>query len=146
MIEKLIDLFEYTHHYNQEVIRIIIKNISIIDDRTIALINHTLNAQHIWNSRVLGDKPFEVWQIHPLDALLDIDHQNFIKSIHIIQKFDLESRIGYRNSKGEKFENSIFEMLFQIINHSTYHRGQVNAQLKQSGVAPILTDYIFYKR
>ncbi|PTT73768.1 DinB family protein, partial [Chryseobacterium sp. HMWF001] len=27
-----------------------------------------------------------------------------------------------------------------------YHRGQINSLLKQSGITPILTDYIFYKR
>ncbi|WP_228378084.1 hypothetical protein [Chryseobacterium aquaticum] len=45
MKEKLIDLFEYTYHSNKEIIKIISENISKIDDKTIGLINHTLNAQ-----------------------------------------------------------------------------------------------------
>ncbi|WP_261512407.1 DinB family protein [Chryseobacterium paludis] len=146
MNEKLIDLFEYTHHYNREIIKLIKEEISKIDEKTIALINHTLDAQQIWNARILGEQPFGVWQINPLEDLEEINHQNFLKSIQIVQNFNLDNRIGYQNSRGTKFENSVFEMLFHAINHSTYHRGQINSLLKQSGVEPLLTDYIFYKR
>lgn len=146
MKDKLIDLFEYTYHFNREMIKIISVNISKIDEKTISLINHTLNAQQIWNSRVLDEKAFEVWQINPFENLEEINHQNFQKSIQIVENSDFDQRIEYQNSKGTKFENSIFEMLFQAINHSTYHRGQINSLLKQTGIEPVLTDYIFYKR
>ena len=146
MKEKLIDLFVYTHHFNAEMIKVISENRKLIDDKTISLINHTLNAQQIWNARILGESTFEVWQINPLESLQEIDHKNFLKSIDIISNLDLDKRIEYQNSRGTKFENSIFEMLFHAVNHSTYHRGQINSLLKQNGLAPILTDYIFYKR
>jgi len=146
MKEKLIDLFEYTYHFNKEMIKIISENISKIDDKTIGLINHTLNAQQIWNSRIVGEKTFEVWQINSFENLEEINHENFLRSIQIIENLDFEQKIEYQNSKGNKFENSIFEMLFHTINHSTYHRGQINSLLKQNGIEPLLTDYIFYKR
>lgn len=146
MKEKLIDLFEYTYHSNKEIIKIISENISKIDDKTIGLINHTLNAQQIWNSRIVGEKTFEVWQINSFENLEEINHENFLRSIQIIEYSDFEQKIEYQNSKGNKFENSIFEMLFHTINHSTYHRGQINSLLKQNGIEPLLTDYIFYKR
>ncbi|ASK29490.1 damage-inducible protein DinB [Chryseobacterium sp. T16E-39] len=146
MNEKLIDLFEYTHHFNREIIKLIKEHISEVDDKTLALINHTINAQQIWNARILGEQAFEVWQINQTDDLQEINHKNFLTSIQIVQNFNLENRIGYQNSKGTKFENSIFEMLFHAINHSTYHRGQINSLLKQNGIEPLLTDYIFYKR
>ena len=50
------------------------------------------------------------------------------------------------NSKGETFSNKIKDILFHIINHSTYHRAQIATDLKQNGIEPINTDYIFYKR
>lgn len=146
MKEKLIDLFEYTHHFNLEMIKLIAENKAAVDDRVISLMNHTLNAQQIWNARILGERPFEVWQLNPLDTLTEINHQNFLKSIDIIQKFDPDKQIEYQNSGGTKFRNSVFEMLFHAVNHSTYHRGQINSLLKQNGIKPVLTDYIFYKR
>lgn len=146
MKEKLIDLFEYTYHFNKEMIKVIAENFGKIDERTISLINHTLNAQQVWNSRILNEKSFEVWQINPFENLNEINQQNFEKSIRIVEDSDLDKIKTYQNSKGTTFENTIFEMLFQVINHSTYHRGQINAQLKQKGIDPVLTDYIFYKR
>lgn len=146
MKEKLVDLFEYTYHFNKEMIKIISENLEKVDEKTISLINHTLNAQQIWNSRILNEKSFEVWQINPFENLNGINQQNFNKSLEIVQKFDLDQKIEYQNSRGTKFENTVFEILFQAINHSTYHRGQINSLLKQNGITPILTDYIFYKR
>lgn len=142
----MVDLFDYTYHFNKEMIRIISENISKTDEKTIGLINHTLNAQQIWNSRILGEKSFEVWQINPFEKLDEINVQNYQKSVDIVQNADLNKKIEYQNSGGMKFQNSIFEILFQAINHSTYHRGQINFLLKQSGIEPVLTDYIFYKR
>ncbi len=146
MKEKLIDLVEYTYHFNNEMIRIISENISKVDYKIISLINHTLNAQQVWNSRILNEKSFEVWQINSFEKLEEINNQNFQTSIQIIENSDFDQRIEYQNSKGTEFENTIFELLFQAVNHSTYHRGQINSLLKQSGIEPILTDYIFYKR
>ncbi|NML57382.1 DinB family protein [Chryseobacterium cheonjiense] len=146
MKEKLIDLFEYTFHFNKEIIKVIAENLGKVDEKTISLINHTLNAQQIWNSRILGEQTFEVWQINPFETLEEINQRNFEKSIEIINNFDPDQKINYQNSRGADFENTVFEMLFQAINHSTYHRGQINSLLKQNGIDPILTDYIFYKR
>lgn len=146
MKEKLVDLFEYTYHFNKEMIKIISENLEKVDEKTMSLINHTLNAQQIWNARILGEKTFEVWQINPFESLEGINDQNFKTSVQIVENSDLDQRINYQNSRGTKFENSIFEMLFHAVNHSTYHRGQINSLLKQNGIEPILTDYIFYKR
>jgi len=146
MREKLIDLFEYTCHFNKKIIAVIAENIEKVDPKIISLINHTLNAQQIWNSRISGGNPCEVWQINPFENLNDINQQNFNKSIEILEKFDLDTKVQYENSRGAKFENTVFEMLFQAINHSTYHRGQINSLFKKNGIDPVLTDYIFYKR
>ncbi|KAA0127678.1 damage-inducible protein DinB [Chryseobacterium sp. SN22] len=146
MTEKLIDLFEYTCYFNRKMIAVITENMEKADPKIISLINHTLNAQQIWNSRISGESPCEVWQINPFESLNDINQQNFNRSIEIVEKFDFDQKVQYENSKGIKFENTVFEMLFQAINHSTYHRGQINSLLRQDGIDPVLTDYIFYKR
>lgn len=146
MKEKLIDLFEYTYHFNKEMIQIIAENQGKVTGNIIGLINHTLNAQQIWNARISGGKLYEVWQIHPFENLDDINQENLARSIEIVETHDMDRRMQYKNSKGTEFVNTVFEMLFQAINHSTYHRGQINSLLKQNGIDPVLTDYIFYKR
>lgn len=58
----------------------------------------------------------------------------------------LKKKISYKNSRGERFENSVRDILFHVINHSTYHRGQIATDCKLHGMTPLATDYIFYKR
>jgi uncharacterized damage-inducible protein DinB len=37
---------------------------------------------------------------------------------------------------------TLAETIFQVVMHSTYHRGQINTRLREVGVEPPLTDYI----
>lgn len=146
MKDKITDLLKYTFHYNREIIVLLRNNLSQLDEKVIQLIDHTINAHQIWNSRVLKEQSFGVWQKNEVENWEMINERNFENSIRILNNFDLEERVIYQNSKGDQFENTVFEMIFHVINHSTYHRGQINSLLKKSGIEPLLTDYIFYKR
>src|SRR5262249_19093876 len=39
---------------------------------------------------------------------------------------------------------TLTDTLLQVVNHSTYHRGQVNARLRQIEVTPPMTDHIVW--
>ena len=39
-------------------------------------------------------------------------------------------------------ETAMAETVLQVASHSTYHRGQVNARLRELGITPPLVDYI----
>ncbi len=59
---------------------------------------------------------------------------------------DLAQKIDYRNTQGVAFSNSLWEMLRHLVNHSTYHRGQVATLLRQLGTKPASTDLILFYR
>lgn len=139
--------FEYTHHCNQQVIETLIGHPVLFKGKISVLTSHTLNAHHIWNHRILGALPtFSVWQELGLKQLKTINTENFEKSIHILHQIQLNENISYTNTKGQAYTNSVIDILFHIINHSTYHRGQLISLLKEKGLPPLITDYIFYKR
>lgn len=146
MKEQFIDLLEYNSHFNQSLIKIYLENKDSFNEKMISLLNHIINAQQVWNSRIIIEDSFGVWQINPDEKLLEINQSNFENSINILNERNLDEIIGYRNSKGDEFQNSIQEIFFHFINHSTYHRGQIATLMKQVGLEPINTDYIFYKR
>lgn len=146
MKEQFVDLLEYNSHFNQLLIESYLENKDSFNEKMISLLNHILNAQQVWNSRIIIENSFGVWQINPDEKLLDINQSNFENSIKILNERNLDEIIIYRNSKGDKFQNSIQEIFFHFINHSTYHRGQIAMLMKQTGLEPINTDYIFYKR
>lgn len=146
MREKFGELFEYTHHFNHKVIEMMKTHKEILPERCFFLLNHTLNAHQIWLSRILNEKPFGVWEIHLFEDLEEINNSNFQKSLSVLNNSDLNKTISYWNSKGDLFENKTEDILFHIINHTTYHRGQMMILFRESGLEPIVSDYIFYKR
>ncbi|HRO45183.1 DinB family protein [Agriterribacter sp.] len=141
------ELFEYSYHFNQRLWDIFNENPDKTSERSVKLYNHILNAHQIWNNRVNPmQPPYEVWQIHLIQNCKDIDKTNYEHSLLILDKFDLNDIVNYKNTKGQVFNNSIRDALFHVINHSTYHRGQIAADFRQNKMVPFVTDYIFYKR
>jgi uncharacterized damage-inducible protein DinB len=54
--------------------------------------------------------------------------------------------ITYRAMNGSPYANPLGELLRHVVNHGTYHRGQVATLLRQLGVKPPQTDLILYYR
>ena len=141
------ELFEYSHHFNQQLFDIYTAIPDKTSEKSVQLFNHILNAHQIWNNRIDPKQPtFDVWQIHDTQDLKEIDKANYNQTVKILGAFDLDEIISYSNSKGQAFRRNIRDILFHVINHSTYHRGQIATEFKQHGLEPLVTDYIFYKR
>ena len=59
---------------------------------------------------------------------------------------DLSRSISYTDSRGRLLSMPLWESLFHLINHSTYHRGQLASKLRQSGKVPPSTDFVIFCR
>ncbi len=140
------ELFEYSHQKNLELIDVFENNQKSIPRFSASLFSHILNAHQIWNFRILQKTgPFGVWQGHDIFALAKINKDNLKCSQRILKEFEAECPVTYKNSKGDSFNDSVKDILFHIINHSTYHRGQIAMDFRQNDLEPLVTDYIFYK-
>ena len=141
------ELFQYNHQSNLTLIEAFVTHQHKVSEKSVLLFSHILNAHHIWNNRIdHKTPPFGVWDTHDIQIFTTIHNKNSEMSTDIINRENLARIIAYQNSKGERFENSIRDILFHIINHSTYHRAQIATEFKNNGIAPLVTDYIFYKR
>jgi uncharacterized damage-inducible protein DinB len=139
--------FQYNHLSNKRVIDLIISNSNAYSTKAQTLISHTLSAHHIWNSRINSVSPaHQVWDVYEISELQQLNDEELQRSLLIISDSDLTEIITYTNTQNQQFTNSIGDILFHIINHSTYHRGQLISELKAQGLTPISTDYIIYKR
>lgn len=141
------ELFDYNFYCNKKIIDECV-NLEKAPEKSQELFSHILNTHHIWNSRIQG-KPaeYDVWQKHDIKDWADIHYENQRNSFEITTNADeFDKRIDYENSKGRLFTNTLKDMLFHIINHSTAHRGQILADFRSNGIDPIVMDYIFYKR
>lgn len=141
------EFFEYNAHFNQKFSAVFMENPDIADGKSHKLFSHILNAHHIWNHRMMIKQgKYSVWELMPVSGMEHINAENLNDSMHILESLDLNKTILYQNSNGQKFQNKINDILFHIVNHSTYHRGQIAADFRENGIDPLITDYIFWKR
>lgn len=140
------ELFEYNHHCNQQLSQLITNNYRLELVMASTLFSHILNAHHIWNHRIKGVSPQTgVWDVHPANSFIAMDDDNTKTSLDILQQPDLNLVINYV-ARGSAYQNTIRDILFHIINHSTYHRAQIATEFRRIGLEPLPTDYIIYKR
>jgi uncharacterized damage-inducible protein DinB len=59
---------------------------------------------------------------------------------------DLAREIEFRNTQGVLYRHSLSDVMQHLVNHSTYHRGQVTTLLRMAGGKPQATDLIVFYR
>lgn len=147
MQDFFLELFDYNHAMNRQMIAEFTRIQTGIPEKAISLMSHILNAHHIWNARIMQEPTlYGVWELQAIDQLGYISEDNHLNSEGIIRNHPFEKSIDYNTSKGEPFSNTVRDILFHVINHSNYHRAQINLLFRENGLTPVITDYIFYKR
>jgi uncharacterized damage-inducible protein DinB len=58
----------------------------------------------------------------------------------------LEQPVAYTTTRGKPFAEPLWQQLQHVVNHSSYHRGQIVTLLRQLGCEPIGTDLIAFWR
>lgn len=140
-------LFAYHDYCTQQLYEMIAETPEPIPEQTNKLCSHILNAHHIWNCRILGkQRLYDVWSILSPQEMIILHKDNMTDTQFILDNWSLDATVHYQNSRGAAFEGKVSDILFHIINHATYHRGQIAIDCRQHGLASLLTDYIFYKR
>lgn len=114
---------------------------------------HMWGAQDIWLRRLRAEVvsgPAVLQFENDRNATLD----GFIQSSNDIEAYtrsrseeELSDVYTYKNFKGKPFTDPIEYTLYHVVNHNTYHRGQIITMLKEAGVKEVVsTDLIHYLR
>ena len=115
-------------------------------------LNHVYYAEWVWYSRWNGVSPtaFPSDDIPDLAALrlrwsgLEGKVRAYVTGASAT---DLQRVIPYRLMSGTEGTSPLWQMVVHVVNHATYHRGQVTTMLRQLGAAPApSTDMITYFR
>jgi len=111
---------------------------------------HLVGVEWIWNRRLQGVYPTELppW-MHEADAasLRAKLKETAEERAQILESDpDLEQAITFRDMAGNEFTQKLVHILQHIVNHSTYHRGQLTTMIRQVGVTPPRTDIIVFVR
>lgn len=116
-----------------------------------ATLVHMVGAEKVWLERFQGaPQPFLSENPPPsLDALKAVWQKVGHDTAHwlgMMTDSKLAGTFEMRTLKGEVFTH-VFSQAFQhVVNHSTYHRGQIITMMRQHGVKPPTTDLILFYR
>ena len=112
---------------------------------------HTLSAEWIWLERWKGISPksmLDAAEFTDLEAIktrwdkVESERSDFIRSLTAQH---LQAELSYVNTRGQTFAYLLWQMLVHVVNHSTYHRGQITTLVRQVGAKPVSTDFLdFY--
>lgn len=118
----------------------------------LAILAHVLSADWVWLSRWQGASPTgwpEDWAVDELEAVAA--HWRRIAGerrayLAELRESDLDRVVDYRNTRGQPYRSTMHEMLRHVVNHASYHRGQISDRIRMVGGEPVATDLIVWYR
>lgn len=110
---------------------------------------HMWDAESIWWQRVRLQEHASFPSVNFKGTVLDagnaLVHQSELWKtwVHKASEPAIQHVFQYHNTKREFFKQPVFQVLLQMFNHSTYHRGQLITMLHQLGAGKLPnTDFI----
>jgi uncharacterized damage-inducible protein DinB len=113
---------------------------------------HILGVEWVWLERLEGRSPgaipeakeyADIASLRERWTELEAKMQNYL---HGLTQTELEEMIDYKTLSFGMGKNSRWQMIHHVVNHGTYHRGQVIAMLRQLGAKGVGTDLITFYR
>lgn len=120
--------------------------------RARAVMAHIQIARRVWLSRLGGAAPitvtdwFPLWEVERTRAEAEAGDALWAAYLSCLDEAALDRVIEYRTSEGKVFTSPVDDIITQVFNHSTYHRGQVARLVTEAGGERATTDYIFLAR
>jgi uncharacterized damage-inducible protein DinB len=157
-IDAIRELYDYNHWANQRVLSAMTPHTHDMFTRNMGnsfvslrdTLAHILGAEWIWLERWLARSPkalLSASDFPTLQALqrrwaaVRLDQNQYIQTLVPDR---LNDDVSYTNTRGERYSYALWRQMLHVINHSSYHRGQVTTLLRQMGAEPAGTDLLVY--
>ena len=154
-IDALRELFAHMEWADATLWRALLAHAPAVRDvRLRGLMVHLHDVQrsflHLWTDRPVGrpqpeDFP-DLAAVQAWAAPVYPELRAFIASVEPRQLSRIVAMpwlAEFEQQTGRRFQlPTLAETIFQVTSHSTYHRGQANARLRELGAEPPLVDYI----
>jgi uncharacterized damage-inducible protein DinB len=154
-------LYDYNYWATRRIVGIVatMDNAEFIKDRSSShagirgTLVHTMGAEGIWLNRWKSQPVAYVPKEADFPALENLvqhwatverDIMEFCGSLKSDEEID--RHFDYKDLKGNPYTSRLCDAMQHLVNHSTYHRGQIVTMLRQAGVKPIATDLIAFYR
>lgn len=145
------NLFAYERWANERILAAL-EHPRYPDERCLDLFSHILAAQQTWLNRVRRETGYvPLWERRDIGECRMMFH-------HLAGQWDqfltgttdagFDEVVAYRTTQGDPYQTPLRDILAHLINHDTYHRGQIVEELRSRRLAPAMpvTDYIVFTR
>lgn len=101
-----------------------------------------------WNGLVPGDKPAyeELASVAALRAFAESLEQERCEFLNALSDDKLQGHLSYTDMAGKPLSMPLAQLMQHVVNHGTYHRGQVTTLLRQVGGETMPLDMSFFFR
>jgi uncharacterized damage-inducible protein DinB len=113
---------------------------------------HIYGGEWIWLERFQGRSPSslpsagEFADLASLKTKWDELETRLLSYVRGLTQSDLERVFEYKTLNYGVYTNPLWESMQHLVNHGTYHRGQVTTMLRQLGANAIATDLMHFYR
>ena len=113
---------------------------------------HICGAEWVWHERFEGRSPSAIPDFSALqsvDALREhwtAQESKLLAFVRRVTQADLDAVMEYKTINFGVYKNPLWQSMQHLVNHGTYHRGQVTTMLRQLDAKPILTDLMHFYR
>ncbi|MGG1314161.1 DinB family protein [Cohnella laeviribosi] len=157
MNEKILHMYDYHIWANERTMNhlkslpdeIFFKEVDLGFKSIAEVIGHIVAVDEVWFARIKEQSPSSIVtkqfsNIEEASNCMNKLQSQIREYLSLIK--DVEKRVTYRNQMGQEFQNSVSEIIQHVVNHGTYHRGNITTILRYLGYKGIQTDYIAYLR
>ncbi len=112
------------------------------------ILNHLVWAEKVWLGRVDRDAvaTMKSSDVHGLLEAWKNVNDKWLSLIETAKPEEMHRQVEYFISTGEGFSNAVWEIVVHMVDHSTYHIGQMMNAVRGFGIEPVSTNYIHYLR
>jgi uncharacterized damage-inducible protein DinB len=113
---------------------------------------HIWGVEWVWLERVKGNSPTSFPEAKSFGDLASLRPRwaevegNWREYVDELDERLLEEELDYMTLSFGSSRSPRWQILQHVVNHGTYHRGQVTTMLRQLGAKGIATDLIFFYR
>lgn len=115
-------------------------------------LGHVYSAERVWLRRVQGEPNAQIADFQSPADLPELReqwpavHQGWIDWAAALPGNEWAQTATYHSSRGDRFQTPCWQIALHLVNHGSYHRGQIATMLRQSGLTPPGTDLIAFYR
>jgi len=109
---------------------------------------HMIETEWIWLERWLGRSPQSALSPQEFPSLRAVTEEwnaverEMRKFLATLNDEALAKPVAYLSQKGDSFTHELWRPMLHLINHQSYHRGQVATLLRQLGLQPPTVDFL----